>query len=542
MDHVGARLLQRAGPADVAALVEAGLELDHAHRLLAALGRPDQSGDQRRLVVGAIHGQLDRQHVGVRHRLVHEALHAGGERLVRLVDQEVARAHRLEHVGLLALLGVERTRDNGGPGRIAQLRVPLLVVQLPQVGEVQHALDLVHLALLHLEPLHEPLAHVGVHRGADLQPDHLAEAPAAELLLHGLEQVIGLVRDREVGVARHAEHGVVEDLHAREQLVEVAGDHVLERHERPAADGDEPWQHLLRHLHAREGLGLGHRVADPHRHAQRQVRDVREWPAGADGEWGERGEDLLAEDPVHAGLLLLIAGVAGDHAQALLRELRADARFPLAGLPRGLGRHPLHDPLDRLRGAQAVGTARVDPGLHLVVQAGDANHEELVLVRSPDGEELGALQQRHLLVLGQLEHAVVEVEPGELAVGVERRVVESPLLRLWSLLDCFSGCLSRLHALTELTFDAIPEASAFQAGPVADELRVEHVAAALKVCGVRLEARVAAAVGGVAYRGRLQVLGSPPGQPGHRRAVLPAKALDMGEHARHALVAVVDLA
>jgi len=126
---------------------------------------------------------------------------------------------------------------------------------------------------------------------------------------------------------------------------------------------------------------------------------------------------------VHARPLLLVAGVAGDHAQALLRELRADSRLPLARVPRGLCRHPLHYLLDRLRGGEAVGTARVDPGLHLVVQAGDAHHEELVLVRRPDGEELGALEQRHLLVLGQLEHAVVEVEPGELPVRVERCVV-----------------------------------------------------------------------------------------------------------------------
>src|SRR5204863_1409855 len=116
---------------------------------------------------------------------------------------------------------------------------------------------------------------------------------------------------------------------------------------------------------------------------------------------------------------------------------------------------------------------------------------------------LGALEQRHLLVLGQLEHAVVEVEPGELPVRVERCVVETPLLLGWSLLDCFGGCLSRLHPLTELTFDAIPEASALQPGPVAEELRIEHVAAALKVGGIRLEARVAAAVGGVAYSRRL---------------------------------------
>ena len=56
----------------------------------------------------------------------------------------------------------------------------------------------------------------------DLEPDHLAEAPAPELVLDGREQVVGLVGDVEVGVARHPEEAVGDDLHPGEQRVEVA--------------------------------------------------------------------------------------------------------------------------------------------------------------------------------------------------------------------------------------------------------------------------------------------------------------------------------
>ena len=65
-------------------------------------------------------------------------------------------------------------------------------------------------------------------------PHDLAEAAAAQLGLDGLEQVVGLVGDLEVGVARDAEHAAVDDLHAREQRVEVGGDDLLERDERVA--------------------------------------------------------------------------------------------------------------------------------------------------------------------------------------------------------------------------------------------------------------------------------------------------------------------
>ena len=81
--------------------------------------------------------------------------------------------------------------------------------------------------------------------------------------------------------------------------------------------------------------------------------------------------------------------------------------------------HALRDAVDRLRRREAVGAARVDAGVHLVVQAGHAHHVELVQVGGVDRQELDALEQRRSLVLGQREHALVEVEPGQLAVHVE---------------------------------------------------------------------------------------------------------------------------
>ena len=71
-------------------------------------------------------------------------------------------------------------------------------------------------------------------RGADLDAHDLAEAPPAQLVLDRAHEVVGLVGDREVGVAGDAEDRVVDDLHAREQDVEVLGDQVLERDERAA--------------------------------------------------------------------------------------------------------------------------------------------------------------------------------------------------------------------------------------------------------------------------------------------------------------------
>ena len=98
VDDVAARVLELAGPADVRLLVEARLQLDEHEHLLAGLGRVDQRLDDRGVAGGAVQRLLDRQHVRVVRGLLDEPLHGGGERVVRVVQEYVGAADRLEHV------------------------------------------------------------------------------------------------------------------------------------------------------------------------------------------------------------------------------------------------------------------------------------------------------------------------------------------------------------------------------------------------------------------------------------------------------------
>ena len=86
-------------------------------------------------------------------------------------------------------------------------------------------------------------------------------------------------------------------------------------------------------------------------------------------------------------------------------------RLPLAELT---GRRP--DLLEHLARHQPGRRPHGQPGRDPPLEPGHADHEELVEVAGEDRQEPRALEQRQALVLGQLEHPLVEVEPRQLAV------------------------------------------------------------------------------------------------------------------------------
>ena len=101
-----------------------------------------------------------------------------------------------------------------------------------QAAQVEQAVHLVDVGGLQLELARQQLEDLGRHARIDLEADH-ARVPAAapELGLDRREQVLGVAVDVvEVAVAGHPERMVVDDLHAREQRLQVERDHVLERH------------------------------------------------------------------------------------------------------------------------------------------------------------------------------------------------------------------------------------------------------------------------------------------------------------------------
>ena len=401
VDHVAAGVLELARPADVGLLVEAGLDLDDHQHLLAGLGRVDQGVDDRGVARGAVERLLDREHVRVGGRLLDEPLHGGRERVVRVLQEDVAARQRLEHVdGRRRLDRCQGPVGGGDERRVLEVLAVEVrdAVQSPEVERPGHP---EHLGLGDPELGDQQGQHLLVDRLLDLEPHGRAELAAEQLALQGLEQVLGVVLlDLEVLVAGDPERVRTEHLHAGEQPLEVLGDHVLQRHEPVTAALGVLQRHesaeALRHLHPREVLLAGPRVAHDHGEVERETGDVRERVGRVDGQRGQHREDALLEQLLAVLLLVRVEVVPAHQLDAVLAEGRHDVVAEHARVPGHQLGGGAPDQVQHLARHQPGRRPHGDTGRDPALEAGHAHHEELVEVAGEDRQEADPLQQRQV--------------------------------------------------------------------------------------------------------------------------------------------------
>ncbi len=116
--------------------------------------------------------------------------------------------------------------------------------------------------------------------------------------------------------------------------------------------------------------------------------------------------------------LLVVELLEADDAHAVLGQSWAQAGFETVAQATSELQDALADPADRLRGCASVLAGVLHPRIDLVVQPCHAHHVVLVEVSRVNRAELDALEQRNGLVLAELQHALIEIQPRELAVYV----------------------------------------------------------------------------------------------------------------------------
>ncbi len=224
------------------------------------------------------------------------------------------------------------------------------------------------------------------------------------------------------------------DFESREESLQVGDDQLLQPHEARGSVTAFRWRNRhqlgkrVGYLDPGEAL-LAARILHHDGKIQAQVGDMRERPARVKGERSEDQEDGSMEVLVQASALFFAkVGIIDQH-DAGPPELRADIVTQAAVGLIGEAHDLRADRSEKLRSRHASGGGGPDSRRGLLLQTGDAHHEEFVDVGTEDGEKVQAFEKgiRRLLCLGQ--HALLKGEETELAVLEEPGVVKGESLR-----------------------------------------------------------------------------------------------------------------
>ena len=445
VDDVHAGVLQRARPLDVGGLVEAGLELDDRRDLLAVLGGADQRADDRRVGAGAVERLLDGEHVGIVGRLGDELDHVL-ERLVRVLQQDVALGDDPEDVVVL----LQRRHD---------LRRERLVAELAQVVARRRSAPGRRGAAARRTGRRRRARGAAPSAGSSTTSAGVSCAISSRtalprsrrrssfwMVLRRSSASSSSIDRSKLRVTRKALQP--SDAEAGEEIAHVHRDQVLEQHEREArgrrAGGRRSPRAAPTRAAGADGTSVMRGSTDgtcttativsrrptfsllavhEHRQVEAAVAQHRERVPGIDRQRRQHRPDLARE--VGGQVRLLLGRRAGRRASSRMPRLREPGRDVLAPGAVLLRHHRVRagaDGRELLGGGQPVGRRLGDVARQLLLEAGDADHEELVQVRRDDGQELEALGERHRRVARLLEHPFVEPQPGQLAVDEQLRV------------------------------------------------------------------------------------------------------------------------
>ena len=235
------------------------------------------------------------------------------------------------------------------------------------------------------------------------------------------DQVLGLLLDLEVAVAEHTERALASHPVAREQPGNEDADDRLQPDEadrffgfalaRQADEADKLGRDRHECVHGAE-RPLAHQLKSER---EAEIRDEGKGMGGIDRDRRQHRKEMREKMLLEPRTLGLRELVGAQHVNAGLGQQRFE-RDPVLLLLGGKLGDGAVDAVELLDRGQSIHAWGFDVGEHLPAEARDPHHVELVEVRGRDREEAQALEQRVALVLGFLEHAPVEVEPGQFAV------------------------------------------------------------------------------------------------------------------------------
>ena len=332
-----------------------------------------------------------------------------------MMDDQVLLPDRRENVAAMIANALGMARDVRHEFEIG----PVEPRQLRQLVHGEHAIDQQHLVVGGGERALHERAQFLRHRRLDLQPDHRSAAPAFQRGLEQTNQIFRLFLDFQFGVPDDAEralplHGIAGKQPADEQAGGLFQRDQPHRAVLACGQADEtvdPAGHADQRIHR---LAVGN-ARQMQRHGKAEAGDERERMRRIDRQRRQQRENIVEEmilDPCPLGFGHVAAIDQNDSDLGENAAQIAPDRLLIGGELRD--RFIDEDKL--LRRCVAVRAALGDALAHLRLDAGHADHEELIKVIGGNRQESHPLQRRVARIDRFLEHPAIEMEPGQLAV------------------------------------------------------------------------------------------------------------------------------
>ena len=229
----------------------------------------------------------------------------------------------------------------------------------------------------------------------------------------------------DIGIAGDADQRAIQRLIGAKAAVQAGEDDVLEQNVGVGAGGRGDLDHAVHRGgnldQAQQALLVGDAVQAA-RQVERAVAQVGEGVARVDDQRRDDRRYVGLEIAGYKGMFLGRKRIDAGAVNAQSVELALDAlkdRLPAGKEPGQL----CHDGIDLFGGGHiALVIDRLFFEFCQVGQAAHAYHKEFVEVGLEDRDEFKALEQRHGLIEGLVEHAVVKAQPAELSVLRVREV------------------------------------------------------------------------------------------------------------------------
>jgi hypothetical protein len=249
-----------------------------------------------------------------------------------------------------------------------------------------------------------------------------------EFFLDREEEVVGFFFvDIEFAVSGDPGGPGTVDFHAWENLGDEVADKFGEKDELPwvGAFSGEGNQAGNATGNLDEGVAGGFLVAGlrvKNDEIDRFIEKLGEGVARIYGERGEDGEDIALELFARPGDLGFVELLNGAEVNALLGKGGEEGFVEELVLVGNHAEDPCADGGENFGGAETIGPVNITSVVDELLEGGDADFEELVQVRTDDGEEFEPFEERLGRVLSLFENALIKLQPTKLTIQVRGRV------------------------------------------------------------------------------------------------------------------------